>query len=110
MPDRIMFVQLKTGYDTDAGPSWIANVRFSKSWSTVYFHGRTLRRVTGTAYANYDANFFDVDSGEQYWVSGPKRDQTDARYRHGRPTVEEDVRAAYEAFLDGASLPGRERG
>ncbi|MGN8049119.1 hypothetical protein ACTJKO_05475 [Curtobacterium sp. 22159] len=110
MPDRIMFVQLKTGYDTDAGPSWIARVSFSKSWSTVSFHGRTLRRVTGTAYANHDANFVDVDSGEGYWISGPKRDQTDTRYRHGRPTIEEDARAAYEAFLRGGALPGRERG
>ncbi|MFS0731679.1 hypothetical protein ABC270_16590 [Curtobacterium sp. 1P10AnD] len=110
MPDRIMFVQLKTGYDTDAGPSWIASVRFSKSWSTVYFHGRTLRRVTGTAYANYDSNFYDVESGEGYWVSGPKRDRTDARYSNGKPTVEDDARVAYEAFLNGEPLPGRERG
>jgi hypothetical protein len=105
-----MFVQLKTGYDTDAGPSWIANVRFSKSWSTVYFHDRTLRRVAGTAYANHDSNFYDVDSGERYWVTGPKRDKTDARYGREQPIVEDDVRAAYEAFLNGESLPGRERG
>ncbi|WP_420367030.1 hypothetical protein [Curtobacterium sp. L1-20] len=110
MHDRIMFVQLKTGYNTDAGPSWIAKVRFSKSWSTVYFHGRTLRRVTGTAYANHNANFYDVDSGEAYWISGPKRDRTDARYGHGVPTVDEDARVAYDKFLDGAPLPGRERG
>ncbi|MBT2503735.1 hypothetical protein [Curtobacterium sp. ISL-83] len=105
-----MFVQLKTGYDTDAGPSWIASVRFSKSWSTIYFHGRTLARVTGTAHANFDSNFYDVESGERYWVSGPKRNKTDARYGRGKPTVEDDASAAYEAFLGGGSLPGRERG
>jgi len=65
MPERIMFVQLKTGYDTNAGPSWIARVRFSKSWSTISFHRRTLRRATGTAFAGYDANFYDIASGEQ---------------------------------------------
>ncbi|MDT0141026.1 hypothetical protein [Microbacterium sp. PRC9] len=110
MPDRIMFVQLKTGYNTDAGPSWISMVTFTNTWRTAYFHGRTLRRVTGTAYANYDSNFYDVESDERYWVSGPKRDQTDARYRHHKPVVDEDCREQYEAFLVGVALPGRERG
>lgn len=46
-----MYVQLKTGYNTDRGPAWISVVPFSKSWRTAYFHGRTLHRVTGTARA-----------------------------------------------------------
>ena len=105
-----MYVQLKTGYDVDAGPSWIGWVRFTKSWRTAYFQGRTLRRVTGTAYANQDANFYDTETDEGFWISGPKRDRTDGRYGHRRPVVEEDARADYEAFLSGASLPGRENG
>lgn len=105
-----MFVQLKTGYDTDAGPCWITSVRFSKSWSTAYFHGRALQKVTGTAYANHDANFYDPASNERFWLSGPKRDQTDGRYRHVKPTIDDDVQDAYDAFLRGAPLPGRERG
>lgn len=105
-----MYVQLKTGYDTDAGPAWISLVRFSKTWRTVYFQGRTLHRVTGMAYVNFDANFYDVETGERFWVSGPKRDQTDARYRHHKPTVEAGAREAYEMFLAGAPLPGRENG
>ncbi len=105
MPNRIMYVQLKTGYDTDQGPAWIGWVKFSKTWRTAYFQGRTLRRVQGG-----DANFYDVDTDEEYWVSGPKRDRTDARYGAGRPTIEDDARAAYEAFLAGAALPGREQG
>lgn len=108
--ERIMYVQLKTGYGTDRGPSWISRVRFSKTWRTAYFHGRTLHRVTGTSRANFDSNFYDVESGEEYWVSGPKRDRTDGRYSSQPPTVEEDARDAYEAFLAGAPLPGRENG
>ena len=110
MNDRIMYVQLKTGYDTDAGPSWIAWVRFTKTWRTAYFRGRTLRRVTGTARANFDANIDDTENGDTYWISGPKRDRTDGRYGHQMPHVEEDARAAYVAFLKGAALPGRESG
>ena len=110
MPARIMFVQLKSGFNTDLGPAWISRVQFTKTWRTAYFHGRTLRRTTGTAYANMDANFRDMESGEEFWISGPKRDRTDARYSHQQPTIEEDVRDEYERFLNGAPLPGRERG
>ena len=106
MPSRIMYVQLKTGYDTDRGPAWIARVRFSKSWQTAYVRERTLRRRSGTA----EANFVDVDTGEEFWISGPKRDQTDGRYSNARPHVDDDVRDEYQAFLDGAALPGRENG
>ncbi|WP_307028950.1 hypothetical protein [Arthrobacter globiformis] len=106
MPERIMYVQLKTGYNTDRGPAWITRLRFSKSWKIAHFRGRTLERVTGLA----RANFYDVGNGDEFWVSGPKRDRTDARYSHQRPDVDEDVEAEYEAFLNGAPLPGRENG
>lgn len=105
-----MYVQLKSGHDGDRGPAWIARVRFSASWRTASVHGRTLRRTTGTAHANHGANFYDVDTGEEFWVSGPKRDRTDGRYSSRRPTIDPDVRAQYEAFLRGAPLPGREHG
>ncbi|WP_327358920.1 hypothetical protein [Streptomyces sp. NBC_01304] len=106
MPRRIMFVQLKTDYDTDRGPSWIGWVDFSKTWSTAYFHGQTLRRAEGMS----DANFYDVATGEEFWVSGPKRDRTDTRYGPSGPEIEPDAADAYHAFLDGAPLPGRENG
>ncbi|MDR6558512.1 hypothetical protein J2809_002882 [Arthrobacter pascens] len=105
MPERIMYVHLKTGYNTDRGPAWITRLRFSKSWQTCYFRGRTLERYSG-----FDSNFYDVDTGEEFWISGPKRDRTDARYSSQQPEVDEDVRAEYEAFLSGAPLPGREKG
>lgn len=110
MPDRIMYVQLKTGFATDLGPAWISRVRFTRTWRTAHFHGRTLRRVTGTANANFDSNFYDVDSGDEYWISGPKRDRTDGRYTRQSPVIEDDVRDQYEALLAGCPLPGRENG
>jgi hypothetical protein len=110
VPERIMYVQLKTGYNTDAGPAWITKLRFTRSWRTAYFRGRTLRRVTGTARANFDTNFYDIESKEEYWISGPKRDRTDGRYSRRQPEVDPDVRPEYEALLDGAPLPGREYG
>ena len=101
-----MFVQLKSGYDTDMGPAWISVVRFNKSWKTAYWHGKTLRRWPGM----YDANFYDVETRENYWISGPHRDRGDVRYSSIRPEIDDDARESYEAFLRGAALPGRERG
>ncbi|MFD7528867.1 MULTISPECIES: hypothetical protein [unclassified Streptomyces] len=106
MPRRLMFVQLKTGYNTDRGPSWIGWVDFSKTWSTGYFHGRTLRRAGGMS----DANFYDVQTDEEFWVSGPKRDRTDTRYGPSAPEIDPEAVEAYQAFLEGAPLPGRENG
>jgi hypothetical protein len=104
--DRVMFVQLKTGYGTDLGPCWISVVRFNRSWKTAYWYGRTLRRQLGM----FDANYHDIETGERYWISGPHRDRADTRYSGVRPTVDADARPAYEAFLAGAALPGREHG
>jgi hypothetical protein len=101
-----MFVQLKTGHDTDKGPAWISIVGFNRSWKTAYWHGKTLRRWPGMS----DANYYDVDTNEEYWISGPHRDRADVRYSNVKPVIDEDARPAYQAFLDGASLPGREHG
>ena len=101
-----MFVQLKTGYDLDRGPSWIGWVDFNRSWKTARYRGRTLRRWPGM----WDANFYDVNTNEEFWLSGPKRDRTDTRYGPATTLVDEDAREAYEAFLRGAPAPGRARG
>ncbi len=100
-----MYLQIKTGYDTDLGPAWISRVRFSKTWRTAYWRGRTLARFAG-----HDSNFYDVDTREEFWMSGPKRDETDGRYSNALPRVDEDAQEVYAAFLNGASLPGREHG
>ena len=105
MADRVMFVQLKTGHNTDRGPCWISTVRFNRSWNTATWHGKTLARRQGIG-----GNFCDVDTDEEYWLSGPHRDRGDTRYSGITPSIDEDARTAYEAFLAGKALPGRERG
>jgi hypothetical protein len=105
MARRIIFVQLKSGHNTDQGPSWIAWVDFNTSWATARVHGRVLHRTK-----SFDGNFRDVDTREEFWLSGPKRDRTDTHYGPATTQVDEDACEAYEAFLAGASLPGRERG
>ncbi len=101
-----MFGQLKTGYDIDQGPACISVVRLNRTWKTATWHGKTLRRWQRL----FDANYYDVATPEEYWISGPHRDGRDTRYSSVRATVDQDARAAYEAFLNGAALPGREHG
>lgn len=96
---------VKTGYDVDRGPSWIGGVDFTRSWNTARYRGRELRRFQGSG----EANFYDVASGEEFWLSGPKRDRTDARYGPATTEVDADARETYEAFLAGGSLTGRAR-
>jgi hypothetical protein len=43
-------------------------VSFSKTGQTVYDRGRTLQRGGGVS-----GNFFDIESGDEYWVSAVKR-------------------------------------
>ena len=90
-----MFIQLKTGHDTDKGPAWISWVRFNKSWKTASWHGKTLRRWPSMS----DANFYDVETHEEYWLSGPHRDRTDTRYSNIRPEIDDDVRDARASRL-----------
>jgi hypothetical protein len=101
-----MFVQLKTGHNTDLGPCWISRVKFSKTWRSAYWHGKTLRR----GQLMFDANFFDVETDEEYWISGPHRDRRDTRFSNVQPIIDDDARDAYERFLAGEPLPGREHG
>ena len=98
-----MCVQIKTCDNTDKGPAWISRVRFSKIWQTAYWRGRTLARGQG-----FDSNFHDVDTQEEFWLSGPNRNETDGRYSSALPEVDQDAREPWEAFLEGAPLPGRE--
>ena len=41
MKTRIMYIELKTGYEDD-GPARIGRVRFSKSGKTIYYRGKKV--------------------------------------------------------------------
>ena len=94
LKSRVMYVELKThegGHD-DNGPAWIGRVTFSKSGRTIYYRGKRLQRSTQCCCGNY----FDTDTGDEYWVSGPKKKGGD-RYpwAHAPIEIDEDVREEY---------------
>lgn len=58
----------------------------SKSGRTVYFNGRAYARATG---GGISGNHFDVETGEEYWISGVKRRGTNRHWAgSGRIQIE----------------------
>src|ERR1700750_1431563 len=91
MKRRIMYIQSKSG--GLPGPARIGRVTFSKSGATLYYRGRSFRSLKG---GGFKSNYYDVETGEPYWISGPRRDGGDALYAtHVLPEIEEDVREEY---------------
>lgn len=95
MKPRIMYIELKThpvGHN-DRGPARIGRATFSKTGRTIYYRGLKLQRGRPTSCGNY----YDADSGDEYWVSGPKKNGED-RYPWGKAApveIDEDVREEY---------------
>jgi hypothetical protein len=76
-----------------SGPARIGRVTFSKTGKTVYYGGRTFRSLKG---AGFKANYVDVETGDEYWISGPRKDGADRLYgERVAVMIDEDVRGEY---------------
>jgi hypothetical protein len=88
---RIMYIECKAGGLT--GDARIGRVTFSKTGRTLYYQGHKFQSLKG---AGFKSNYYDVDTGEDYWISGPKRNGGDALYGGSTPIeIDEDVREEY---------------
>ena len=86
-----MYIECKAGGLT--GPARIGRVTFSKTGATIYYGGREFRSLKG---AGFKANYYDVETKEEYWISGPRRDGNDALYATNVSTeIDEDAREQY---------------
>ncbi|MBL4885911.1 MAG: hypothetical protein JKY95_15440 [Planctomycetaceae bacterium] len=92
---RIMYVECKSGSGDD-GPAWIGRVSFSKTGRTIYFNGMAFQSCGGRGIG---ANYFEVESGEQYWISGPKKNGQD-RHWAGCGPVKIDADVVQEYWQD----------
>lgn len=93
MKNRLIYVELKSGHG-DSGPAWIAIAKTSKSGATIYSNGKAFQSCKGSGIG---ANYFDIETGEEYWISGIKKNNQD-RHWAGGGDIEID-RAAIEAYL-----------
>ena len=91
MRSRIMYIEDKS--EGLSGPARIGRVAFSKSGRTLHYAGRSFRSLKG---AGFKANYYDVETGEEFWISGPRRDGADRLHGERKPVeIDEDVRREY---------------
>ena len=101
MQSRIMYIESKA--DGLTGPARIGRVAFSKTGKTLYYGGRSFQSLKGDG---FKANYYDLESGEQYWISGPRRDGADRLYGGTQAVeIDEDVRVEY--WRDIRNAPSR---
>lgn len=74
MKAELIYVELKTGF-SDNGPAWIGNGFYNRTRKTVYFNGQVFHRDKGIS-----SNHFDLQSGDEYWISGVKKDGADRHW------------------------------
>jgi hypothetical protein len=102
---RIMYIECKAGAIT--GAARIGRVTFSKTGRTLYYRGQTFQSLKG---AGFKSNYYDVETGEDYWISGPKRRGGDGLYGGGMPIdIDDDVREEYWREIRGQPERVRER-
>jgi hypothetical protein len=86
-----MYIEDKSG--GLSGPARIGRVTFSKTGRTIYYGGRAFRSLDG---GGYKSNYIDVENGDEFWISGPRRDGADRLYGEALPVeIDEDVREEY---------------
>ena len=99
METRIMYIEYKG--DGITGPARIGRVTFSKSGKSIYYQGRRFQTLAGRG---FKANYFDVATGDEYWISGCKKDGTDRLYA-GSVEIDEDVAEEYWTEIRGLPQP-----
>jgi hypothetical protein len=105
MKSRIMYIESKAGGLT--GPARIGRVTFSKSGATLHYAGKSFQSLKGRG---FKANYFEVESGEQYWISGPRKDGQDSLYATNvEPEIDADVHDEYWSEIRGLPVPARKQ-
>lgn len=101
MHSRIMYIECKAGGLT--GPARIGRVTFSKTGATLYYRGQKFRSLKGRG---FKSNYQDLETGEDYWISGPRKDGQDALYpTQAVPEIDDDVYDEYWTIIRGVRPP-----
>lgn len=94
---EIKYIELKSGFSSN-GPAWIAEVTFSKSGQTVYFNDMALKKLKNPGIVS---NHYDIETGDEYWVSGVKRNGQDRHWAgSGKIMLEEEIVDDYLQLVD----------
>jgi hypothetical protein len=86
-----MYIESKAG--GLVGGARIGRVSYSRTFGTLYYAGRAFQSLKGSG---FKANYFEVETGDHYWISGPRRDGEDRLYVSNLPVhIDDDVREEY---------------
>lgn len=99
-----MYIELKSGY-ADDGPAWIGEVTFSKTGRTIYFNNQSFKSIGGTGISG---NYMDLITGDEYWISGVKKDGTDRHWAGtGSIMIQEDIIPTYLEIIGQTKLDSK---
>ena len=91
-----MYVENKSAGESGmqglVGPARIGRVSFSKTGRSLHYNGKTFRSLGGNG---FKANYYDIETMDQYWISGPKRNGADGLYCPRPTPIDEDAREEY---------------
>lgn len=92
MRSRIMYIESKA--EGLNGPARIGRVAFNRTGRTLSYKGKSFQSLKGSG---FKANYRETETGDQYWISGPRRDGLDRLYGKSALVVEidDDVREDY---------------
>jgi hypothetical protein len=86
------YVEFKAG-GLRGGQARIDRVSFSKEGRTIRYRDREFRSLKRSG---FKANYLDVLTGAQFWISGPKKEGSDRLYGEHVPLeIDDDVREEY---------------
>jgi hypothetical protein len=100
-----MYIEDKS--DGLMGPARIGRVTFSKTGRTINYRGRSFQSLKG---AGFKSNYYDVETGAEFWISGPKREGGDGLYGGSTPIeIDDDVREEYWREIRGQPDKAKQR-
>ena len=92
-----MYIEHKTDQG-DRGQAWIGKVEFSKTGQTVYFNGKSFKRLKA---GGISGHHYDLESGDEYWISGVKKNGQDRlRAGGGRIRIDRNIIEEYLNLVD----------
>jgi hypothetical protein len=101
MKPGLTYIELKTGH-SESGIAWIGRPEVSKTGRTIYFNGMALKanRIAGGP-----GNYHDIETGEIYWVSRVKKNESD-RHKSGSGEILIDTQVVddYLEFINSENL------
>jgi hypothetical protein len=101
---RIMYIENKS--TSPNGTARIGRVSFSKTSKSLTYAGRTFHSLKGSG---FKANYFDAETDEQFWISGPRKDGKDRLHPSSAIPIEidEDIAEEYWRDIRGLKRPGK---